>query len=159
MYLSILCHIILVVITPARFMVKAREALKLAKANEQFFSAFSDLGALEVVCEATVNKLDLFTCQLFGDQTARTVNEARYNLFTKGKFGEDCLPPNKDALLLHKRRANYVIHLAQIYTYPTINAPDFRNHGWFVTKKINSSDKIFVFEDKTRNIYETSLDT
>ena len=26
-------------------------------------------------------------------------------------------------------------------------------------KKINSSDKIFVFPDKTRNIYETSLDT
>ena len=26
-------------------------------------------------------------------------------------------------------------------------------------KKINSSDKIFVFADKTRNIYETSLDT
>ena len=57
--------------------------LKLAKANEQFLSAFSDLGASEVVCEATVNKLDLFTCQLFGDQTARTVNEARDNrLFT-----------------------------------------------------------------------------
>ena len=26
-------------------------------------------------------------------------------------------------------------------------------------KKINSSDKLFVFADKTRNIYETSLDT
>ena len=26
-------------------------------------------------------------------------------------------------------------------------------------KKINSSDKIFVFADKTKNIYETSLDT
>ena len=26
-------------------------------------------------------------------------------------------------------------------------------------KKTNSSDKIFVFADKTRNIYETSLDT
>ena len=26
-------------------------------------------------------------------------------------------------------------------------------------KKINSSDKMFVFADKTRNIYETSLDT
>ena len=26
-------------------------------------------------------------------------------------------------------------------------------------KKINSSDKIFLFADKTRNIYETSLDT
>ena len=26
-------------------------------------------------------------------------------------------------------------------------------------KKINSSDKIFIFADKTRNIYETPLDT
>ena len=26
-------------------------------------------------------------------------------------------------------------------------------------KRINSSDKMFVFADKTRNIYETSLDT
>ena len=36
------------------------KALKLAKANEQFLSAISDLGASEVVCEATVSKLDLF---------------------------------------------------------------------------------------------------
>jgi hypothetical protein len=38
---------------------------------------------------------------LFGDLTAKMVNDARYNLFTQGKFGEDCLPPSKDALALH----------------------------------------------------------
>ena len=44
----------------------------------------------------------------------------------------DCLPPNKDALLLHIRRANYVSYICRRCTYPSINVPDFRNHSWQV---------------------------
>ncbi|CAB4027528.1 Hypothetical predicted protein [Paramuricea clavata] len=84
------------------------KALKSVRANEQFLSAFSDLGTSEVVCEETVvNKLNVFTCRLFGDQTATTVNDARYSLFTKGNFGED-----------------------YVYISPNIDAPDFCNHGF-----------------------------
>lgn len=104
----------------------------MARSNEEFVSAFSNLGSSEVVCEETINDLDLFTCRLFGDQTATTVNDARYNAFTKGKFGEDCLPPNKDALLLHITRANYVAYIWRRCLSPTIDAPDFCNHGWQV---------------------------
>lgn len=51
-------------------------------------------------------------------------------MFTKGKFGEDCLPPNKDALLLHISRANYVSYIWHRCLSPSINAPDFCDHGW-----------------------------
>ena len=111
------------------------KALKLARANEKFVSAFSNLGSSEVVSEKTMNDLDLFTCPLFGDQTATTLNDARYNAFTKGKFGEDCLPPNKDALLLHITRANYVAYIWRRCMNPTIDAPDFCNHGWHTLGK------------------------
>ena len=61
-------------------------------------------------------------------------NDARYNAFTEGKFGEDCLPPNKDALLLHITRANYVAYIWRQCMNPTIDAPDFCNHGWQVNE-------------------------
>jgi hypothetical protein len=110
-----------------------KDKTKALKLNEQFLSAFSDLGISEVVCEETVvSKLNVFTCRLFGDQTATTVNDARYNLFTKGNFGEDCLPPNKDALLLHISRANYVSYIWRRCISPNIDAPNFCNHGWQV---------------------------
>ena len=109
---------------------------KALKLNEQFLSAFSDLGISEVVCEETVvSKLNVFTCRLFGDQTATTVNDARYNLFTKRNFGEDCLPPNKDALLLHIRRANYVSYIWRRCISPNIDAPQLLQpwlaSGWW----------------------------
>ena len=82
-------------------------ALELARANEQFRSAFSDLGTSEVVCEETVSKLNVFTCHLFCDRTGTTVNDAR----------EDCLPPNKDACtsIAYKSCQLRIIHLAQMY--------------------------------------------
>jgi hypothetical protein len=68
------------------------------------------------------------------------VNDARYNLFTQGKFGEDCLPPNKDALVLHIDRCNYV----------------FRNHGWEVDESGNVSVKWLSGLPAMDNILESS---
>ena len=76
------------------------KALKLARSSEHFLHAFSELGSTEVAGDKTVHTLDKFTCTLYGDLAAQTVNGTLYNLFTHGKFG-DCLPPNNDALILH----------------------------------------------------------
>ena len=48
----------------------------------------------------------MLVCQLYGTK-ARTVNEARHELFCRGGLQERNLPPNKDALLMHVKRANY----------------------------------------------------
>ncbi|CAB3999752.1 Hypothetical predicted protein [Paramuricea clavata] len=90
---------------PVRFWKGKAKALKLARSNEHFLQAFSELGSTEEADHKAVTTLDKFTCSLFGDSKAQSVNDARYNLFTQGKFGEDCLPPNKDALALHIDRS------------------------------------------------------
>ncbi|CAB4014755.1 Hypothetical predicted protein [Paramuricea clavata] len=62
------------------------KALKLARSNEHFLQAFSEFGSTEEADHKAVTTLDKFTCSLFGDSKAQTVNDARYNLFTQGKF-------------------------------------------------------------------------
>ena len=87
--------------TSSFFGCRKAKALRLACSNEVFLDTFSNLGASDVISEETMKNLKVFACRLFGDLTADSVNVAQYNLFKKGKFGEDCLPPNKDALRLH----------------------------------------------------------
>ena len=77
-----------------------------------------------------VNTLDKFTCCFFGDLESQTVNDACYNLFTQGKFGKDCLPPNRDALTLHIDRCIYVSFIWRRCLRKEIGAPDFLNYGW-----------------------------
>ena len=63
------------------------KALKLARSNEHFVQTFSELGSMEEADHKAWNTLGKCTCSLFGDSEAQTVNDARYNLFTQGKFG------------------------------------------------------------------------
>ena len=82
-----------------------------------------------------MHTLDKFTCALYGDLAAQTVNDARYNLFTHGKFAEYCLPPNNDVPILHINRSNYVSFIWHHCLNRKIGAPDFRNHGWKVGER------------------------
>ena len=61
-------------------------------------------------------------------------------LFTHGKFGEDCLPPNNDALILHINCPKYVSIWLRCLNQE-IGAPDLRNHGWKVGESGNVSVK------------------
>ncbi|CAB4045044.1 Hypothetical predicted protein, partial [Paramuricea clavata] len=97
-----------------------------------------------------------FTCSLFGDSKAQTVNDARYNLFTQGKFGEDCLLPSKDALALHIDRCNYVSFIWRRCLNKEIGAPDFRNHGWEVDESGKVSVKWLSGLPAMDNILESS---
>ena len=51
--------------------------------------------------------IEQFVCHLNGTSEQQTVNNARLQLFGKGKLGLDMLPPTRDALELHIARANY----------------------------------------------------
>ena len=141
--------------TSSFFKGKAK-ALKLARSNEHFLQAFSELGSTKEADHKAVTTLDKFTCSLFGDSKAQTVNDARYNLFTQGKFGEYCLPPNKDALALHIDRCNYVAFIWRRCLNQEIGAPDFRNHGWEVDESGKVSVKWLSGLPAMDNILESS---
>ena len=51
--------------------------------------------------------IEQFVCHLYGTSEQQTVDNARLQLFGKGKFGLEMLPPTRDALELHTARANY----------------------------------------------------
>ena len=114
------------------------------------------MGSTEEADHKAVTTLDKFTCSLFGDSKAQTVNDARYNLFTQGKFGEDCLPPNKDALALHIDRCNYISFIWRRCLNQEIGAPDFRNHGWEVDESGKVSVKWLSGLPAMDNILESS---
>jgi len=50
--------------------------------------------------------IEQFVCHLYGTPEQQTVDNARLQLFGKGKLGLEMLPPTRDALELHTARAN-----------------------------------------------------
>ncbi len=112
----------------------------MASSNPAFLSAFLNLGTSTAVDETTSSALKKFTCMLFWDKVSHSVNAARHDLFRLGKFGEDSLPPNKDALNLHTLRANYVSYIWRRCLQQLINAPDFTECGW----KIDDGGKLAI---------------
>ena len=55
--------------------------------------------------------IEQFICHLYGTTEQQTVDNARLQLFGKGKLGLEMLPPTRDALELHTARANYQIKI------------------------------------------------
>ena len=51
--------------------------------------------------------IEQFVCHLYGSPEQQTVDNARLQLFGKGKLGLEMLPPTRDKLELHTARANY----------------------------------------------------
>ena len=51
--------------------------------------------------------IEQFVCHLYGTPEQQTVDNARLQLFGKGKLGLEMLPPTRYALELHTARANY----------------------------------------------------
>ena len=99
--------------------------------REDFQEAFADLGKYLYVNDELVLTLEKFVCLLYNANATR-VNEARYDLFKRGKFTEDQLPPNSDALRQHIERANYQAFIWRhcIDAQPEIPCPS--EHGWVI---------------------------
>ena len=58
-------------------------------------------------CNGELDLIEQFVCRLYGVPTQTDVNQARLHLFVKGRKELDMLPPTRDALDLHCKRANY----------------------------------------------------
>jgi len=52
-------------------------------------------------------QVEQFVCHLYGVPAQPSVDQARFHVFGKAKKGLDLLPPTRDALDLHSKRANY----------------------------------------------------
>ena len=76
--------------------------------------------------------LEAFVCAMYGRPTVRDVNELPYKLFCAKGSSSPQLPPCRDALLLHARRANYQAAVWRLALEPRPHIPSPDSHGWKV---------------------------
>ena len=84
------------------------------------------------LAETLLDTLEQFFCALFGLPCCDDVNEARYHLFCLRSLSEFCLPPCRDALLLHCQHAIYQAALWHKALQNKIDAPSPSCHGWII---------------------------
>jgi len=96
-----------------------------------FQQAFQCLGVEFFLPEAIFETLERFVCEMYG-QPLQSVNEARYRLFCTKSLSEFRLPPCRDALLLHSKRACYQAAVWRKALRSKIDAPSPVNHGWAI---------------------------
>jgi len=107
------------------------KAVNLIRENEQFRDTFVHLGQQWSVSDELFDELfdaiQEFTCSTYCRNTkAKGVNELRYDMFCakKGDVSSGQLPPCKDALLQHTKRANYQAAICRRSLQNTLDLPE-----------------------------------
>jgi hypothetical protein len=110
------------------------KALNLIRANDTFRETFSLLGKEWNVSETVFNVIEEFTCKMYSrNAKSSTVNELRYEMFCSknGEVTSGQLPPCKDALFQHTKRANYQAAIWQRSLHNSPQIPQATDgHGW-----------------------------
>jgi hypothetical protein len=81
--------------------------------------------------------LEEFVCHLYG-HPGNDVNHLRYKLFCSLSTSEQSLPPCKNALIQHSRRANYQAAIHRKALTSCILAPPPDGHGWAINDGVLS---------------------
>ena len=99
--------------------------------KEDYIDAIKELGEDITVDESTVKQVEKLFCHLYGMPEEDDINKVRYRRFCKKKMPEPHqLPPTKDDLIQHLKRANYqsFVWKRALQVNPDIPSP-VRN-GW-----------------------------
>lgn len=91
---------------------------------------FESLGKETELSNELKNDLSSYVCHLYGFEECSDVNYVRYQLFKRGKYEEELLPPNQDSLDQHALRANFQCYIWRHAMQPMLHLPSFYNHGW-----------------------------
>ena len=105
--------------------------LKTVTKSDKYIFAIQALGEDIVVDKSTTNVIEKLFCHLYGMPEENEINDARYRKFCKNKIPEPHqLPPTKDELLQHIKRANYqsLIWKRALHANPDITSPV--GNGW-----------------------------
>ena len=105
--------------------------LKTVTKSDEYIFAIQALGEVIVVDKSTTNVIEKLFCHLYGMPERNEINDARHRSFCKNKIPEPHqLPPTKDELLQHVKRANYqsFIWKRARHANPDITSPV--GNGW-----------------------------
>jgi hypothetical protein len=108
-------------------------SLKLMIQNRELQDMFFELGQTWSVSSELMTKLEEFTCLLYAPKaSAVSVDQLRYDLFCakRGEVESHQLPPCKDCLKKHAKRANYQAAVWRRCLDQDPNVPSPVGHGW-----------------------------
>lgn len=105
-------------------------AFKLMKESTSYICAFKELGTSWDVSQKLIEIMEQFVCALYGQKSCKSVDLCRYNCLKIGFKTDSTIPPNKDCIIKHIKRANYqaAIHRNSLRNFMNIPLPT--NHGW-----------------------------
>ena len=109
-------------------------ALQILHNNNEKFHKLAELGDSFDVGDEVINACLEFVCRLYEPRSHITdINTLRYKQFCKQAKKNYCLPPCKNSLIQHIKRANYQCKVwkSALSTRPFIASPE--GHGWIVT--------------------------
>ena len=115
--------------------------LKKLEKNPRFQKVFAELGSRWDVEPSLLTDLEAFTCIMYGHTRVTDVDEVRalmmkklvgedMNLNAKSKVDLARLPPCKNSLYPHIRRANYRVAQLKRSHIPIFDVPEATRHGW-----------------------------
>ena len=105
--------------------------LKTIMKSDEYILATQALGENIAVDESTTEKIEKLFCHLYGMPEENEINQARYRKFCKNKIPEPHqLPPTKDELLQHVKRANYQSFVWKRALYANPDIPSPIGNGW-----------------------------
>jgi hypothetical protein len=112
------------------------KAVNLIRTNDTFREAFTTLGREWSVPDTLFTVIEEFTCNMYSRSAkSSTVNALRYEMFRakNGDVSSGQLPPCKDALLQHTKRANYQAAIWRRSLQNTPQIPEATDgHGWII---------------------------
>ena len=115
---------------------------KLLKSSSDWWSIFQEIGASLDISSQLLSSLERFVCSLYGRPTYKSVNRLRHDLVMErfkpasgllsGMEGADMclLPPCKDSLTLHIKRANYQTFIWRRALEGFAEIPSPVGNGW-----------------------------
>ena len=122
--------------TTSAFSGKGKQAgLNLVQTDALALKAMTQLGDNWDVTEELHNLCEMFVIHLYGVKV-QSIDEARYVLFCTKNHLSQQLPPTRDALRNHVKRANYqaAIWKHALQAKPDIPSPE--GHGWTLHENI-----------------------
>ena len=108
---------------------------KIVKKYSRFTTMFANLGNSWEASEEDLKLLEKFVCHLYGGK-GKSVDKLRYKKFesvyrTKNKIHDlFLLPPCRRSLVLHLKRAYYIVRIWKLCFQAIIDFQDISNHGW-----------------------------
>ena len=131
------------------FKKRKEKCWKIVKRFPKFEEVFIQLGQEQELQDTCSDGLEEFVCYLYGMTKSKGINKLRLKIFNKKLLRNhkaadvSTLPPFRQVLQHHARRANAIAYIWRHSTSPVIELPRLEDNGWTSEEEIYWMDDAF----------------